>query len=53
MLNAMLSFWWPDVMSNQTFIGGGATSAGTIADARLIYKTRDNYVLAACMSNAE
>lgn len=21
MLNAMLSFWWPDVMSNQTFIG--------------------------------
>ena len=53
MLNAMLSFWWPDVMSNQTFIGAGATAAGTIADARLIYKTRDDYVLAACMSNAE
>lgn len=53
MLNAMLSFWWPDVMSNQTFIGPGATAAGTIADARLIYKTRDDYVLAACMSNAE
>jgi crotonobetainyl-CoA:carnitine CoA-transferase CaiB-like acyl-CoA transferase len=53
MLNAMMSFWWPDVMSNQTFIGAGATAAGTIADARLIYKTRDDYVLAACMSNAE
>jgi len=53
MLNATLSFWWPDVMSNQTFIGAGASAAGTIADARLIYKTRDDYVLAACMSNAE
>jgi len=53
MLNAMLSFWWPDVMSNQTFLGEGASAAGTVRDGRPIYKTRDGYVIAVCVSDAE
>ncbi len=53
MLGAMLSFWWPDVMSNETFIGAGATAAGAVGDGRPIYKTRDGYVIAVCVSDAE
>ena len=53
MLNAMLSFWWPDVMSNHTFVGPGASRAGNVGDGRPIYKTSDGYLIAVCVSDAE
>ncbi len=53
MLGAMLSFWWPDVMSNHTFLGVGASAAGSVGDGRPIYKTKDGYVIAVCVSDVE
>jgi crotonobetainyl-CoA:carnitine CoA-transferase CaiB-like acyl-CoA transferase len=53
MLGAMLSFWWPDVMSNLTFVGPGASVAGSVGDITPIFKTRDGYVIAICVSDAE
>jgi crotonobetainyl-CoA:carnitine CoA-transferase CaiB-like acyl-CoA transferase len=53
MLGAMLSFWWPDVMSNLTFVGPGASVAGSVGDISPIYQTLDGYVIAVCVSDAE
>jgi len=53
MLGAMLSFWWPDVMSKHTLLGAGASPAGSVADGRPIYQTRDGYIIAVCVSDAE
>lgn len=53
MLGAMLSFWWPDVMSKHTLLGENASPAGSVADGRPIYKTRDGYLIAVCVSDAE
>lgn len=46
MLDLMVSFMWPDMMANQTFVGEGATKADEFGDMKLIYKTKDDYIMA-------
>jgi crotonobetainyl-CoA:carnitine CoA-transferase CaiB-like acyl-CoA transferase len=53
MLDAALAFLWPDSMSNDTFVGDDVTPSGTASDARLVYKTKDNYILALAVSDSD
>lgn len=53
MLDAMIAFMWPDSMSNDTLVGDGVRRSGTAVDSNLVYKTKDGYLVATAMSNAD
>ncbi len=53
MLDAAISFLWPDSMGNNTLVGEDVTKLGTAMDTKLIYRTKDDFILATCMSNAD
>ena len=53
MLDAMVSFLWPEGMTAHTLVGEGQTNTrrGSLAD--LIYETADGYITVSTMSDAE
>ncbi len=53
MLDAMVSFLWPEGMTAHTFVGEGVanTKRGSLAD--LIYETADGYITVSTMADAE
>lgn len=53
MLDCMLFFMWPDMMVNDTFIGEGASKAQSVSDLRLLYKTKDHYIVVVYVSDGE
>ena len=53
MLDAMISFMWPDSMSNDTLTGASVRPSGTAVESNLVYQTKDGYILATAMSNSD
>lgn len=53
MLNALLSFLWPDTMSNHTLVGDGVKLSGSMSNMRCIYETSDGHLLTYGSTNAD
>jgi crotonobetainyl-CoA:carnitine CoA-transferase CaiB-like acyl-CoA transferase len=53
MLRACLAFMWPDSMGNVTWLGEGAVEASTMTRSKLVFKTKDDYIIATAMSDDE
>lgn len=53
MLNAGLSFIWPEVMSEITLIGDDVTSGGSMAGVRYCFPTADGHILLGFVTEAE
>ena len=53
MLSAALSFNWTSAMLNQTWIGDDVTLGANLRELRSVYQTRDGYICAMGISNAD
>jgi crotonobetainyl-CoA:carnitine CoA-transferase CaiB-like acyl-CoA transferase len=53
MLHAAIAWLWPGGVSNETFLGAGVRKSGTASEARMIYQTKDDYLIVASMADAE
>lgn len=53
MLNSILAFVWPDNMANYTWLGDGVKPTGSATDLRLIYATKDHFIIALSVTNAD
>jgi crotonobetainyl-CoA:carnitine CoA-transferase CaiB-like acyl-CoA transferase len=53
MLDATVSFAWPEGMVTHTFVGDGVAEAKPGSTADLVYETADGYLTASTMSDAE
>ncbi len=53
MLDAMISFFWPEGMSGMTFVGDEIDVRRYQGTMDLIYETRDGYITAGAISDAE
>jgi crotonobetainyl-CoA:carnitine CoA-transferase CaiB-like acyl-CoA transferase len=53
MLDATLSFLWPEGMDSQTFLGGSEPEARPAFAQDLIFDTNDGYITAGAVSDAE
>jgi crotonobetainyl-CoA:carnitine CoA-transferase CaiB-like acyl-CoA transferase len=53
MLNVGVSFLWPDAMGAATLIGDDVNQFGSMATVRYTFRTKDGYLLAAAVSDAE
>src|SRR5271163_3683018 len=53
MLDTMVSFLWPEAMTQYTVVGGEATTADPIARPDLIFETADGYIAVGTISDSE
>lgn len=53
MIDAGLTFMWPDSMGKNTLVGEDVVELKTMADARIVFKTKDDYILATSMADAD
>jgi crotonobetainyl-CoA:carnitine CoA-transferase CaiB-like acyl-CoA transferase len=53
MLNAALSFLWPETMGGSTLIGEGVSKGGTLSDSRYCYPTADGHLIIGFVTDAE
>lgn len=53
MLSAALSFNWTSAMLNQTWIGNDITLGANLRELRSVYPTKDGYICAIGISNAD
>ena len=53
MLSAALSFNWTSAMLNQTWIGDDVTLGANLRELRSVYPTKDGYICAIGISNAD
>ncbi len=53
MLDAVVSFLWPEGMAAHTFVGNGKTASRPPDTRDLIFKTADGYITAGAMSDKE
>jgi crotonobetainyl-CoA:carnitine CoA-transferase CaiB-like acyl-CoA transferase len=53
MLDATVSFAWPEGMVTHTFVGEGVAQPKPGSTADLVYETADGYITASTMSNSE
>lgn len=53
MLNAALSFLWPEAMPGATLTGPGVQAGGTFAGIQYVFATTDGHILAGHVSNEE
>jgi len=53
MLDTMVAYLWPEAMTGHTFVGEDAASARTQLAQDLIFETRDGYITAGAVSDAE
>ncbi len=53
MLDAMVAFAWPEGMAGHTFVGEGQQDRGARYAQDLIFKTKDGYLTAGAVSDAE
>jgi crotonobetainyl-CoA:carnitine CoA-transferase CaiB-like acyl-CoA transferase len=53
MLDATVSFAWPEGMVTHTFVGEGVSEPRPGSTADLVYETADGYITASTMSNSE
>ena len=53
MLDAAVSFAWPEGMVTHTFVGDGVAEAKPGSTADLVYETADGYLTASTMSDSE
>jgi crotonobetainyl-CoA:carnitine CoA-transferase CaiB-like acyl-CoA transferase len=53
MLDSLVAFFWPEQMATLNFVGQEADPASFRSGLDLIYETRDGYITAAAVSDAE
>jgi crotonobetainyl-CoA:carnitine CoA-transferase CaiB-like acyl-CoA transferase len=53
MLDTMISYLWPEAMSQYTVVGREATTADTTARPDLIFETADGYITVGTISDSE
>lgn len=53
MFSAGLGFMWPDMMMNNTFVGEGTTQGQKYSDIKLLYKTKDDYIVVVYANHRE
>jgi len=53
MLDTMVAYLWPEGMTGHTFVGADTESARTRLAQDLIFETRDGYITAGAVSDAE
>lgn len=53
MIDAALTFMWPDSMGKSTFVGDNVVVLKNMTDARIIFETQDDYILASSMADAD